>query len=81
VLHSIKGPNGGYRLAKGASNITILEIIEAVDGNIQGQPSWSERNNAPLNNKIESICQQSADVVRKYLEKVHLSDLVAAKKK
>jgi Rrf2 family protein len=81
VLQSIKGPNGGYKLARGASNISVLEIIEAVDGAIQGQPSWAEHNNAPLNNKIENICKQSADVVRKYLEKVHLSDLVAAKKK
>jgi Rrf2 family protein len=77
VLQSIKGPNGGYRLARPASNISVLEIIEAVDGAIQGNPSWSEKNNPSLNHKIESICRQSADVLRKHLEKVRLSDLVA----
>jgi Rrf2 family protein len=81
VLHSVKGPNGGYKLAKTPTNISILEIIEAVDGNIQGQPSWAEHGNAPLNNKIESICKGVADVQRKYLEKVHLSDLLVGKKK
>jgi Rrf2 family protein len=81
VLQSVKGPNGGYKLARPATTISVLEIIEAVDGAIQGQPSWSERGNASLNNKIESVCQQSADVVRKYLERVRLSDLVAGKKK
>jgi Rrf2 family protein len=79
VLQSIKGPNGGYKLARPATNITILEIVEAVDGAIQGQPSWTERNNASLNHKIESICQGSAEVQRKFLEKQRLSDLVTGK--
>ncbi len=79
VLQSIKGPNGGYKLARPATGISILEIIEAVDGAIQGQPSWAEHNNATLNNKIESICQGNADVVRKFLEKQRLSDLVTVK--
>ncbi len=79
VLQSVKGPNGGYKLARPPAGISILEIIEAVDGAIQGQPSWAERGNAVLNGKIESICQGSADVVRKFLEKQRLSDLVTGK--
>ena len=31
VLVSVKGPNGGYRLARPASEISLLEIVEAVD--------------------------------------------------
>src|SRR5207302_8140892 len=37
VLHSVKGPNGGYRLARSASDVTMLEVVEAVDGPIHGQ--------------------------------------------
>ena len=37
VLLSIKGPNGGYRLARPASDINMLEIVEAVDGTIKGE--------------------------------------------
>src|SRR5947209_2275006 len=37
VLHSIKGPNGGYRLARSASDISMLEVLEAVDGPIRGR--------------------------------------------
>src|SRR5947209_18252368 len=37
VLHSIKGPNGGYRLARSASDISLLEVLEAVDGPIRGR--------------------------------------------
>ena len=80
VLLSIKGPNGGYRLAKPASEITMLDILEAVDGPIRGQAPFSEESNGPLNHKLENICKQSADVVRKQLEKVRVSDLVSGKR-
>jgi Rrf2 family protein len=80
VLLSIKGPNGGYRLAKKPDDITMLEILEAVDGPIRGQAPFSEESNGPLNHKLENICKQSADGVRKQLEKVRVSDLVAGKR-
>ena len=31
VLASVKGPNGGYRLSRPASSVSLLEVIEAVD--------------------------------------------------
>ena len=80
VLLSIKGPNGGYRLAKPASDISMLEILEAVDGPIRGQAPFSEENNGPLNHKLELICKQSADAVRKQLEKVRMSELASGKR-
>src|SRR5271165_3584057 len=55
VLLSIKGPNGGYRLAKPAKDINMLEILEAVDGPIRGQAPFSEESNGPLNHKLENI--------------------------
>src|SRR5437764_12006859 len=42
VLRSVKGPNGGYRLAKSPSDITMLEIIEAVDGPVRGLAPFTE---------------------------------------
>jgi Rrf2 family protein len=36
ILQGIKGPNGGYRLARPAEKITLLEIIEAASGGIEG---------------------------------------------
>src|SRR5439155_6817707 len=53
VLTSIKGPNGGYKLARQPSDITMLEILEAVDGPIRGQAPFSEENRSPLNTKLE----------------------------
>jgi Rrf2 family protein len=80
VLTSIKGPSGGYRLAKPATQISLLEVIEAVDGQIRGAAPFSEEGNGALNDRIEAVCKQSAEAVRKHLDKVRLSDLVGPKK-
>ena len=80
VLMSIKGPNGGYRLARSPGDISMLEILEAVDGPIRGQAPFSEEGNGTLNTKLEQICKQSAEQIRKHLEKVKMSDLVNFKK-
>lgn len=76
VLFSVKGPNGGYRLARPASEITILEVLEAVDGPIRGHaPISHEEPRNSLNRKLEQICNESAEQVRKSLSKIKLSDL------
>jgi Rrf2 family protein len=76
VLYSVKGPNGGYRLARPATEITILEVLEAVDGPIRGHAptSLNEPRNY-LNRKLEQICNESAEQVRKTLSKIKLSEL------
>lgn len=32
VLHAVPGPRGGYRLARDAATITVLDVVEAVEG-------------------------------------------------
>jgi Rrf2 family protein len=76
VLLSIKGPNGGYRLAKPASEISLLEVLEAVDGPIRGQASFArDDTDGHLNRRLDQICNQAADQIRKQLQKVRISDL------
>jgi Rrf2 family protein len=76
VLFSVKGPNGGYRLARPAHEISVLEILEAVDGPIRGYApvSHDEPRNF-VNRKLEQICNDSAEQIRKSLSKIKLSDL------
>ena len=81
VLRSIKGPNGGYKLAKPPSEITLLEVLEAAEGGpIRGSAPVIENGNGPLHGKLETICKQTADLTRKHLEKIHISDLLGGKK-
>jgi Rrf2 family protein len=81
ILHSVKGPNGGYRLARPAAQITLLELIEAVDGPVRGQsPLSQDGKDSALNRKLESICRHAAELTRRHLAKIRLSDLAAGKK-
>jgi len=32
ILESVQGPRGGYRLARPAEEITLLDVVEAIDG-------------------------------------------------
>jgi Rrf2 family protein len=78
VLHSIKGPHGGYRLAKPAADITLLEVVEAVDGPIRGLAPLSQiQGDGHLDRKLENICNQSAEHLRKQWQKIRVSELAA----
>lgn len=92
ILLSVKGPHGGYRLARQPADITMLDVIEAVDGTLRGyapdrptdkdedfSPSQIKKFNQTWNSlhpKLEQVCGQTAEQTRKTLEKVKVSDLV-----
>jgi Rrf2 family protein len=83
VLFSIKGPNGGYRLARPAREITMLEVVEAVDGPIRGEAPFTPQGNnsgGRLHHRLEAICDRSAAQMRQQLARVRISDLVTARK-
>jgi Rrf2 family protein len=80
VLRSIKGPNGGYRLARPPKQITLLEVVEAVDGPIRGAaPTVGKNGAAGLDKRLQSVCDGAADLVRDRLSKVTLADLAKSK--
>jgi Rrf2 family protein len=77
VVESVKGPHGGYRLAKPAKKITLLELIQAVDGPVQGQVSFTEVHGADsVEKKLIAICDRTAAGVRRQLEKLRFADLM-----
>jgi Rrf2 family protein len=78
VLTSVKGPNGGYRLARPANEITMLEVLEAVDGPIRGNaPGGISEKDHHLRRRLDEICNQSAETTRKHLSKVKISELAS----
>jgi Rrf2 family protein len=77
VLISAKGPHGGYKLAKPATQITLLEVMEAVDGPIRGQnPVGNGDLNHPLNKRLAEVCQESAEFLRKQLKRIRIADIM-----
>jgi Rrf2 family protein len=78
VLQSVKGPNGGYRLARPANEISMLEVLEAVDGPIRGTAPFNlTEKDSNLRKRLDEICTQSAEQIRKHLGKVKLSELAS----
>jgi len=78
ILMSIKGPNGGYRLARPANEISVLDVVEAVDGPIRGAAPVNPRNNDyGLYRRLDQVCSQIADDVRKKLSRVKVSELAS----
>ena len=77
LLTSIKGPNGGYRLAKPVEEISLLEILETAQGEFRGDLPESTENPDPfLHHRLEGICRETTNLMRSTLSKVKLSDLV-----
>ena len=65
VLRSKRGPNGGFKLARNASDITMLQIVEAVDGPMVSQMRLTEQSqNEPFSIKMEAICTEATQKAR-----------------
>jgi Rrf2 family protein len=80
VLHSLKGHNGGYRLARPARSITLLEVVEAVEGPVRGvAPAVSSREHAWFNARLQTVCDAVAERVRRRLGRVSVADQAAEK--
>jgi Rrf2 family protein len=75
ILRSAKGPNGGYQLARPAAKITMLEVVEAVDGPLHGQLDLVGEGADALNRQLEAILGDTTDRVRRHLGKVRISEL------
>ena len=76
VLRSKRGPRGGFFLARPAEEITILEIIEAVEGPMASHLHLAEQTqNAPFSLKMEQLCKKAAVSVRDIFTQAKLSDM------
>jgi len=76
IITGVSGPGGGYALARPATSITLLEIVEAVEG--------SQRSNelTPVHPKqraaihrINTLCKQNTQQFKQSLKRVTLAAL------
>jgi len=77
VLRSKRGPRGGFFLARPAEGISLLEVIEAVDGPLMSHLHLAEQtNNAPFSLKMEAVCRKATEEVRMIYDKAKLNKML-----
>jgi Rrf2 family protein len=79
ILSSERGPAGGFILRKAPNEITLLELVEAIEGPINGDlllrnvASGKQHARAQL----EKTCQDVAAFAKSLLAKTTISDLTS----
>jgi Rrf2 family protein len=76
VLHSMRGPHGGYRLARPAAEITLLDVVETVDGPLRAEAP-QDSGDAAFDGTLQAVCEDVAERTRSVLSGVTLADLAA----
>jgi len=77
VLRSKRGPRGGFSLARSPKKITMLQIIEAVDGPMVRQLNLTEQTRREkFGVRAERVYKKAIAQARAVFEKAKLSDLV-----
>lgn len=80
LVESVRGPGGGYRLAKSPSDIRVIDILGAVDETIDAMHKGAGASGASSGSKAQSLTNRlweglSANVYV-FLHQTRLSDVV-----
>ncbi len=78
VLESTRGVDGGYTLRQPPHDVSLLDIIEAVDGPMVSTLPVAEGLHAECRRKLEDLLTQVNDEARTRLASIRLSDLTCA---
>lgn len=80
VLRSKRGPRGGFSLAKAPNKITMLEVIEAVDGPLTGELNLTDHaGNDTYANKAEQTYNKAIAQAKSVFQKTRLGALLGSK--
>ena len=78
ILRSTRGGGGGFALARRPENITLLDVIEAVDGPLPAGLPAGNTMPEPLRNWLRANLEQVAENTRAGLAGITLKRLLAA---
>ena len=78
LVHSFRGSTGGYRLAMPASQITLIEIVEAIEGPLGMTECSGEHSSCEHETHcgVRSKWQRINDVVADALRAVSLAEMM-----
>ena len=77
ILESMRGPRGGYTLARAAKEITMLEILETLGVPLDHMLEITQHTKlAPFVVNMERICKDAVAVEKDILQKAKLSQMI-----
>jgi Rrf2 family protein len=76
ILRSTRGVDGGYSLVRPAEEISLLEVIEAIEGPFDAAPELGEGLPITSQEKLRTAIDQVTEVTRQQLEAIKLSQLL-----
>jgi Rrf2 family iron-sulfur cluster assembly transcriptional regulator len=81
LVQSVRGPGGGYRLARATSDIRVVDVLSAVDETVDAMHKGAGASGASSGSKAQSLTNRlweglSAHVYV-YLHQTRLSDVIA----
>lgn len=81
VLRSTRGPGGGFRLATPPDRLTLLDLVEAVDGPLRERPSPVEGSGGPRNavRAVARTHREFTDSARAFLAAITVARLSSGK--
>lgn len=78
ILRSKRGPRGGFSLAQTPKKITMLQVIEAVDGPMVSHLNLSEQApSGKFGDKAEKVYEKAIDQAKSVFEKTKITDLLS----
>lgn len=80
ILHSTRGVDGGYSLERKPEDISLLDLIEAIDGPLIAMlPDPQEGERAMTETRLREALDQVNASMRRQLQSVRISDLLSSK--
>lgn len=81
LVDSVRGPGGGYRLAKSAHEIRVVEVLSAVDETVDAMHKGAGASGALSGSKAQSVTnrlwQSLSAHVYVFLHQARLSDVIS----
>ena len=77
ILQGKRGPHGGYCLARPSKEITLYDIIEAIDGPlVQIEKISKYTKTSPFAVKMVKVCKDAVKAEKTILQKAKLSQMI-----
>lgn len=78
ILRSTRGVDGGYSLVRDANEISLLDVIEAIDGPIGSGLPENEGFSVESQTELQNALKEISTTARKQLDQIKISQLIAS---